>query len=167
MQIISKMLLVPMLFFVLQTNKCNTEEVNVPVNQNATVNLKVVQNVASGMPFPIEYDLLTKNCFDDSSCLAFIYVARKDFNTKKLIELLKHLNDKNPKKTKLSIFFFDNLVMGNAFAKSKRELRDLENYANAWFLYNSKEEYLKIRISDNESENWSSWKTVYQKNLEK
>jgi len=113
-----------------------------------------------------EFVLLTKNCFMDKTCLAYVYVKSKPLSKEKLIELSNMLNKKNKEKERLTVFFFDNLELGRAHAKGKLELRDLENNAKGLFRYDAKEEYVKIRLAGKISNNWDRWKTIYTKKFQ-
>jgi len=114
-----------------------------------------------------DFILLTRrNCFIEKKCLAFIYVRKKVFNKKKLIELSNLLNKKNKEKEILTVYFFDDLELGRAHAQGKKEPADLENDAKGLFRHDAKEEYVKIRLAGKISNNWDRWKTIYTKKFQ-
>jgi hypothetical protein len=110
-----------------------------------------------------DFTLLTRDCFMERTCLAFVYVKKKFFNKKKLIELSNLVNKKNKEKERLTVFFFDELAIAQAHAQGKSEPRDLENDAKGLFRHDTKEEYLKIRLAGKMSYNWSRWKIVFSR----
>lgn len=96
------------------------------------------------------FEVLTKDNFMDKKSIAFIYAKPEFISSRKLTEIVSLLNNKNGKKERLALFFFDDLKLAQAFMTGKIGPRDLEIKAKAVFLHEGGKEYLKIR---NDSQN--------------
>jgi hypothetical protein len=161
MQVIAKIIIVPMLLFILQSDKCKQD--NISLENNSNSNQIINRNEATKkQPLKVAYKTLTKECAS-AVCLAFIYVKKELCNEINLKQLSSFLNDKYSDKEKVIVVIFDNLKLAEAHAQGKREPLDMEQTAKGLFLRDKKEEYLKIRVSKKESEDWSSWKIIYEK----
>lgn len=163
MQIINNVIFFCAFLIFLQNSACQKNNNNYSIQSNKKI---TIVNQTDSSTKQTDYKLLTKDCFDQSICLAYIYIKKDLFDRKNLIELSNLLNNKNKEKERLRIFFFDNLSLAQAHSEGKKELQDLENDARALFLYTDLEESLKLRILNKESENWSSWETVFSKEIE-
>jgi hypothetical protein len=160
MQIIIQVCFVCTCFVIFQTAQCGRTSISSerPPEPEKITNAQESES-SEKQQFP--FKLLTKDCFEEPTCLAFIYMKKDLFTNQHLLNLTHVLNQKNPKKIRLRVFFFDNLRLGQAYLKGHKEFRDLENDARALFYSSDSEEYLKVRTTNKKSENWSSWQTVF------
>ena len=163
MQVVTNIGLFCIFLIVLQIPKCQNVVVNSNSSNEEAVVIKNTNDTIKERLNQINYQLLTRNCFDEATCLSYIYVEQEFFNEKNLIELASFLNNKTENKERLRIFFFDNFLLAKAHTEGKKEPRDLENDAKGLFFHNKTEEFFKIRMSGKNSENWSGWNTVFIK----
>lgn len=123
--------------------------------------------VTSSTPKPREYRIAGNDCFADESCLTFVSVDKKLADEDALIVLSVSLREKNPTKKKLVVYFFDSFNLAKSFADGKVPPRDLDFYAIGVYRYDEKEEYLKIRlVEQNTSEpqvERPKWRIVFKR----
>ena len=160
MQIV-KFLTFAVLIALMQTRSCDD-------GNPSPDKLSVEKNrpVLVGTPKPNDYRIATSDCFIKESCLAFVSVSASLRNVKSLIDLSDYFSKKNPTKTDLVVYFFDDYETASAFAKGRIPPRDLDYYAIGVYRTDEKEEYLKVPVTSQEpfkpAEKRPDWRFVFK-----
>ena len=140
---------------------------NILYDQSANTHKLPADPIVINTPEPGDYVVVSKDCFSEASCLAFVSVAERLQSNSGLIALSESLSSRNLKKKNLVIYFFDNFNTAKSFADGNVPPTDLEFYAIGAYRYDDEEEYLKSRISDqgksDKSSKRSEWLIIYRK----
>lgn len=119
----------------------------------------------SETPDSDDFRVVSRDCLSEDVCILFVSVKKKLQGEDGLTKLSRLLSDKNPRKRRLNVFFYDRFSTAKSVAEGKIHPSELHLYAIGEYRYDEKVEYLKVRISKRKSTDSRGkpvgWQTVF------
>jgi len=110
----------------------------------------------------VKYEILTKNCFSEPRCFAFVFIDKRVMNARNLLLAVQEFERMNERREYLRVIFFDDLQVAKAYAEGKR-VHDINFDAKAVYFREADQKYLKVKCFEADGGKFSEWANILDK----
>jgi len=124
------------IFFIAENIGCFAQK------QSDTKSAESKENSKQSNATKIPYEVVGTICTEENVCYLIVYLDRKHFNGKDLLELIENATEGFKDKKGLTISFFDDLELAKSFASGKRDGINLSSDRRGWYIRAGNTEFL-------------------------